>query len=388
MGIRSWLGIDGLATAATFESPLTSEDIAASDPVIAAAFGLSTEGSLTFTREQAMKIPAVRRARQVICGTIGVLPLIAHRTVGDQVDDVTAERPVLTQPDRNTTAQYVLTWTVDDLLFYGISWWRVTSRDSQGYPWSVERLAPSRVRVEMTEGAVYVDARKVTGDALNDLIRFDGPDEGVLAYAGPTLTTTKLLEDAVRKFARCEVPLGSLALAEGAPELSGVPGSANDGTDRSEIDALLDSWEEARANRTTAYVNRAIEYTVHQFDANALQLTDGRNFQLADVARVMNLAPRYVNAPAADSMTYSTTEADRRDLLDTSLVGFITAIDQRLSMNDFTPRGTAVHFDVSGLLRGDLKDALEAAKVAVDMGAMLSAEVRHDVLKRAPLEAK
>lgn len=387
MGILRRLGLasDQLALATTFESPMTSEAFASSAPVLAAAFGMATD-SCTVTREQAMRIPGVRRGRQVICGTIGVLPLLARRTNSDgTVDDVTADRPVLSTLNPDTTPQFTLTWTVDDLLFYGVAWWRVTSRDAQGFPSRVEWLARWRITVDLSRQAVYVDGTKVD---QADLIRFDGPDEGVLNYGGPTLTTTRLLEDAVRRFARLDIPLGILKLAEGASELSQVAGSCGiEGDDRSEVDYALDQWEAARRDRTTAFLNRALDYAPQQFDASQLQLADGRNFQLADVARLMNLAPRHVNAPAGDSLTYSTTEADRRDLLDTSLVGFIAAIEQRLSMNDFSPRGTLVHLDVTGLLRGDTKNALDAAKVAVDLGAMDANEVRVDVLRLAPRKA-
>lgn len=393
MGIRQALGLardaqklttDGpdLSRAALYllESGSAYGDVAAAGAL--AAFDV--DASVDYVdRATAMTVPAMRRARQVICGTIGTLPLLAHRLEQDGlVRDVTAQRPLLTQPSPHTTRAYQLTWTVDDLFFHGIAWWQVIDRDPEGYPRQAVRVRPDRVRVDLDRGRVYVDGTYVPDQ---DLIRFDGPDEGVLTYGGRTLRTCILLEQAVRKFARLDIPLGILKLAEGAPELSTAPGSAGDGTTRSEVDALLDAWEDARRQRTTAYINRAVDYKTEAFSPEQLQLVDARQYQASEVARLANLAPRYVNAPNASGMTYSNVADERRDLVDTSLVGYLAAIDQRLSMGDVTPRGTTVRWDLAGLLRGDLKTALEAAQLAVDMGAMDSTEVRTDVLGRPPL---
>lgn len=375
-----------LALAAVYQLDSgTDADQVRSDPAAAAAFGINLDSD-TVDRATAMTIPSVRRGRQVIAGTLGAAALVGHRANADgTVTDVTGERQLLVQPDPNVTRQWVLTWTVDDLVFHGVSWWRILSTDPEGYPRTAEWISRDRIRVDVGNRSVYIDGKYVPD---RKLIRFDGPDEGVLTYGGRSLRTCLLLEEAVRKFAKLDVPLGYLALAEGAPELDTTPGSA-DPTDpqekRSQVDALLDAWEEARRFRTTAYMNRAITYDTVQFDAEQTQLPAARAFQSAEMARLLNLAPRWVNAPSGDSMTYSTTAADRADLVDTSLSGYIAAVEQRLSMGDVTPRGTTVRFDLTRFLRGDTKTALETAEIAVRLEAMTSDEVRTDVLGRTPL---
>lgn len=361
-----------LATAALYllEGGTAYGDVAAAGAL--AAFGADADVDRV-DRTTAMTVPAMRRARQVVCGTIGALPLVAHRVNPDgTVQDVTADRPVLTQPNPNVSRSYFLTWVIDDLFFHGVSWLRVIDKDPQGYPRQVERLRPDRVLVDLERGKVAVDGRPVP-DA--ELVRIDGPDEGVLTYGGRTLRTCIRLEQAVRKFARLDVPLGTLKLAEGAAELSPT-----------EVDELLDAWEAARETRTTAFLNRAVDYVPGQFTAEQLQMADARQFQAAEVARLANLSPRYVNAPNASGMTYANVSDERRDLVDTSLGGYLAAVQDRLSMGDFTPRGTVVRFDLAGLLRGDLLTALQAAQVAVELGAMTKDEVRTDVLQRPPLQ--
>lgn len=336
---------------------------------VAQAFGIY-DGGERIDRATALTIPAVRRGRQVIAGTIGALPLVAVR-----VDDTGAaehvRRPLLDQPDPTTTRQHTLTWTVDDLLFYGVSWWLVRGRDDHGYPRSVERIGPERLRVDLNAGAVYVDNRPVSDD---DLVRFDGPDEGVLRYGGRTLRTALLLEEAVRNFARLDVPLGALRLTEGAADL-----------DPAEIDALLDAWEAARRTRTTAYLNSAVTYETFQLDAQRTQLAEARQYQTAEVARLLNLPAHYLNAPSASGMTYQNVETARRDLVDTTLAGYLAAVEQRLSLGDVTPRGTTVRVDLTGLLRGDTASAVTVAATALSLGLITRGEARTDYLGRPPL---
>lgn len=347
---------------------------------VAAAFGLSAGEGID--RASAMRIPTIRRARSVIAGTIGAQPLVAHRRQPDgQVVDVTADRQLLVQPNPNTTRQYELTWTIDDLWFRGLCWWRVLARDAQRYPTQAERIAPERVTVDLNARRVYVDGV----DSTRDMVRFDGPDEGLLAYAGSVLSTSRQLTAAVRRAAADDIPLAVLRLAEGGTELSSEAGSANDGTDRSEVDALLDGWEDARRTRSTAYLNRAVEATFPQKDARSSQLAEQREAQRIDEANMANVPPRVVNAPSAQPMTYSNAVAERADLVDTSLAPYLVAVEQRLSMGDVTPRGTVVRFDLSRYLSGDTLSALQAAEVAERLGAITGDEVRADVLGRAPL---
>lgn len=370
-----------LTTAAShvYASPLTPASL---DPEVAAAFGISASSDHV-TRREAMRVPAVRRARAIIAGVIGAMDWRVTRD-GQPVTEG-ASATLVGQPDPNTTPQYVWTWTVDDLIFNGLAWLRVTERDpATQYPRHLERIARERVGLVIEDNGyrVYVDGRRA---ADRDLIRIDGPDEGMLEYGATVLRTAIMLEAAARKFARLDVPLGYLTPeSDAAQELSTKPGTFNpdDPEDvRSEVEALLDEWETARETRTTAWLNRAVKYVTVMFDAQRVQLAESRKFQSAEIANLANLPPRYVNAPQASGMTYSTTESDRRDLLDTCLGQYITAVSQRLSMPDVTPRGYRVGPDVRSFLAGDLTIMLGAGETAIRIGVADAAEVRSDWLR-------
>jgi phage portal protein BeeE len=372
-----------LATAQAFPSPLTTLPTD-----VAAAFGISAGTIETVTRSEAMSVPAVRRGRSIIAGGIGTLPLVATRVTGGEVERVT--RPLLDQPNPDTTRAFVMTWTVDDLLFHGRSWWRVLGRDREDYPTSAERVGLDRVNIAWGEdartgrrvGRVYVDGRHVPD---RDLIRFDGPDEGLLATGGRTLRTAILLEQAVRRNSDGLPPQDLLALAEGATELSNAPGSAGiEGSDASEIDALLDEWQYARRTRGTAYVNRSIDHRIVGFDPKAMQLAEARQHQALEVARMLNLSADDVDAPGGTGMTYQNREARQRDRVDNTLRPYLASIYERLSMGDVTPRGTTVRFDLTEYLANDTAAAITAGREAVESGLMTTGEVRTDLLRRPP----
>lgn len=341
--------------------------VAALPPGVAEAFGINVDSDRV-TRAQAMTIPSVRRGRQIIAGTLGTAPLVATRSIAGKPPE-RVPRQIIAQPDPNTTRQYTLTSSIDDLLFYGVSWWRVLERESLGFPARAERVAPHRITVDVAQGTVRID-----GELVNprDLIRFDGPDEGILVVGARALRTYILLEEAVRNFSRLDVPLGLIEDEVGQME-------------DEEVQTFLDSWEVARRKRSTGYLPHGLKYRNPTFNAEQVQLGEAREFQSQEIARLMNLPAQAINAPTNNSMTYSTTESARRDLVDLTFAPFVAALEQRLSMNDVTPNGTTVNLDLTTFLRGDTKQVMDTAKVAIDARLMTVNEIREQWLNLPPL---
>jgi hypothetical protein len=329
------------------------------------AFGVHTGG--TVTRAKAMGIPAMRRGRQIIAGTLGTLPLQALRRNSRgqlaPVEDGTTGQ-LLAELDPRTTTQWTLTWTVDDLLFHGISWWRVVTTDAYGWPRTVERLAPGRVQV--SNGVAYIDGHRA---ADRELIRFDGPDAGVLVDGVDPLRTCLLLEAAVRRNSTGLPPMDLLTPKEGAEDLT-----------ETEVQELLGKWASYREDSGTGYLGATLDHRVVGFDPRAGQLAEARQHQALEVARMLNLDAQEVNAPAGSGMTYANSEAKRRDLIDVSLGLYMTAVAQRLSMPDVTPRGQLVRMDTTGFIRGTTADAITAAVGATGGPVMTPEESREGLL--------
>lgn len=348
----------GVGTAATSEGALTELD-----PVAAAAFGIG-DGSGAVTRKQAMRVPGIRRGRNLIAGTIGTLPLVGVREDGSPVDPNSSTARLLRQLDPATTPAYTLTWTVDDLLFYPVSWWQVLDRDATGYPVAARRVHRDRVTVDTSTGRVWIDGKPVDD---RDVIRFDSLDGGMLTddAAGDVVRTALSLMRGAKRQADDDWSGLVLRLAQGASELS-----------ETQITELLDEWERARSTRSTAYLNRAVDPEKISVGAAERQMSELWGQVSSEVARLLNLPASRIGAPQGSGMTYTNTESDRRDLVDTTLAPHLTAIAQRLSMPDVTPRGTAVGFDLTAYLRGTTTELVNAGNAAVAGGLASRAEVR------------
>jgi hypothetical protein len=328
---------------------------------VAQAYGINTQLE-RITRAQAITLPPVAAARDCIAATIGTFPLVATRGTAE------VARKLLEQPDPRTTRQWVITWLVDDLIFGPVAWWWVDTTDAQGFPETVHRIAPERITVQRG-GVVVLDGTPLTAEQANHLIRFDGPDEGLLARGVVALRTGLMLEQAARKYAKGETPADVLRDTRPA----GV--GADLTTD--EITTLLTNWRKARSLEGTAYLPRSLEHHVpNRTTAKELQLLEARQNTAVEVARLTKLDAAAVNAPLATGMTYANQGEVRRARLSTAYRPYLEAIAARLSMPDVTPRGHVVTFKTADWLLGDATERVTTAVAASGGPVMTTTEAR------------
>lgn len=317
------------------------------------------------TRITAMKVPAVRRGVRTIADSIASMPLKRWRGL--------TELPVgtfLSQPEPWRPLSATLRETVEDLIFYEWAWWYVTARDWTGYPAAVVRLDPQYVSVTQTPGSSEIEQVIVSykGRELptSDLIRFDGPDEGILRLGTIEIMTALKLEMAAKVYADPEVPSGVL-----------INTGEYRHTEQERLE-MMQAWRDARRRGSTAYLDANLQYQQIMAMPDQLQLVQGREESAAQIARLLNLPPHYVGATSGDSMTYSTVASQRRDLVDISLAPYIAALEDRLSMPDRNGSPTTQHvrFDRSSLLRSDAREDAEVGEILIRSGQSTADEQR------------
>lgn len=326
----------------------------------------TTEVWSNATRTDAMTVPAVARARNIICDTIGNLPLWAY-------NDVTGERiqgkTLLKQPDPALPTGVSIAWTAEDLLFFGRAFWQILAVSSEdGRPINARRIDPTRVTynidpmTNMILDGFWVAGEQVPISGVGSLIMFSGMDEGVLARSGRTINTAINLEKAANRMANEPAPTMVLK---------------NTGVDLppETVSNMLAGWKLARQNRTTAYVTGPIDVQAFGFDASQMQLVEARQFLASEISRAVGIPAWYLNAEN-ESMTYSNVTAERRTLVDMSLRPIMTMIEQRLSMDDVTPRGQTVRFNLDNYLRGNLNEQLDAVEKMITLGLITTDEGR------------
>ena len=109
-----------------------------------------------------------------------------------------------------------------------------------------------------------------------------------------------------------------------------------------------------------------------------MQLTESRLNTAAEIARMCNIPAWYINAESA-SATYSNVSQERRSLVDFSLKPFMSAISERLSMNDVTTRGQVVRFDLDDYLRGNPLEQIEVLVKMLAAGLIDIDEAREEM---------
>jgi phage portal protein BeeE len=326
-------------------------------------------GATNTTRQLAMSVPSVARARNIICGTIGSLPLTTfNRITGQYVDP----HRVINQPDPRVAGFVIYNWLAEDIWLYGAGYGQVLEMYSStdgGRVRAWTRVSPDRVTVDTdflnTEITGYkVDGRSVPLQGVGSLIRFDGPDEGLLHRAGKTVAAAVYLENAAVNYAK-----------EPAPTMVLKSNGTNLTAER--ISALLSAWKTARQSRSTAFLNADVNLEQFGFDPKSMQLAEARQYVALELARACGI-PAYFLSAEQTSMTYSNAVTERRSLVDFSLRPILKAIEERLSLPDFVPNPVMVRFALDDFLRGNALERAQVYEILNRIGAMSVEQIQQE----------
>lgn len=339
--------------------------------VPAAFYGLSSYVSpaattAPVTRKEAMSVPAIKRARDLIAGTLGTLPV---DVVGPDAESVAW--PVLDQPERDVPRSVTMARTFEDALFHQVAWWRVVEFGWHNYPVKVKRIDPRRVTVKEDQGEVRIDGAVVPN---RELIRFDAPTDGLLIAGARAIRTLLALDSAAARASDGTPPVDYFTPADGF----------DDPAEDDDVEALLDAWDEARRKRSTAYVPQALKYNIAGWSPEQLQMADARQHAVLEIARLAGIDAEELGV-STTSRTYANQWDRRKSFLDFTLGAFRQAFEDRLSMGDLTPRGYAVKFNLSSFLRSDDLTRMQTYEIGHRVGAYTTPEIR-DLEDKPPLD--
>ena len=350
-------------------APFATPDVAAADlaPVqnlnsIFNPFG----GYVTATREEAMSVPTIARARNIICSAIASIPMVLRdRATGERLDPPR----VINDPDFRIPGSATWCWVAEDLLFSGFSFLQVMEEYADVYRVrSMQRIAPQRVAPQLNSNSTEiigytVDGYSVPASGIGSLVVIYGNDEGLLNRAGRTIRTAAALERAAQNYAN--EPMPSMVLKSNG---SALP------PDR--IAKLLEQWAIARRGKVTAFLNSDISMEPVGFTPEQIGLNQARDIMATECARAIGIPAYFVDAPTGSSMTYSNATTSRQTLLDFSLIPIANSIEQRLSQSDFIPASTQiVRFDFDEYLRGSAYERAQIYEIYNRIGVMTADEI-------------
>jgi HK97 family phage portal protein len=285
------------------------------------------------SRHDAMSVPSVARARNLICGTVASIPLEYYKI---STGEVIAPPRWIKQLSKNQPSFITISWIVDSLLFYGVSYLLVTERYAEdGRPASFEWVANTRVTfttdlygIHVTQ--YYIDANPVD---MNDIVTIQGFDEGVLDRSGRTIQAAIDVDRAA-------------AVNSANPQPVGVIKNSGADLPPAEVQGLLAAFKRARTNNSTAYLTSTLDYSPVAFSPKDMLYNEAIQNLSTQVARAMNVPAYYLSADQNATMTYSNVQDERKQFYALSIEPYIQAIQSRMSMDDISTAGHEVKFCV------------------------------------------
>jgi HK97 family phage major capsid protein len=303
-------------------------------------------------RDVAIQVPSVKRVRDLIAGTLGTLqPQLINSKNEIQPWELGA------QPEANEARTVTMTRIVEDMLFEQRSWLRITEM-SGGWPSKVVRLEPDSVSVQENSKVWVNRSGNSQGHSWewvpdSQLIRIESPNDGLLTAGAAAIRACLQLQRTAGRYAEDPMPLGYFTPKEGVagPE---------------DPEKMLNDWEDQRARRAWGYLEDMDAKTL-TWNPEELQLGTARDYAVLEIARLGGVDPEELGV-STTSRTYANSEQRRLDLIDFTLIAYVTAIEGRLSMNDVTRKDNRVVYDYSGFLRSDTLSRLQAYREGLEIG--------------------
>jgi HK97 family phage portal protein len=159
------------------------------------------------------------------------------------------------------------------------------------------------------------------------------------------------------------------AISAATPMATGFIKNTGADMPEAQVQGLLAAWKSARQNRSTAYLTSTLSYEPVGFSPKDMMYNEAQQYLATQIARAMNVPAYYISADNNNSMTYQNVIDGRKEFVAYSLQPFICAIEDRLSMDDITPRGHVVKFAIEeSFLRADTMKRLEALEKMLNLG--------------------
>jgi hypothetical protein len=279
----------------------------------------------------AMAVPAVAKARHLLCSVISPLPLL------DFVDATRApEQPLWMQrTDGDLSPFHRMLWTIDDLFFFGWSLWAAKrGAPTDGSPMlAAARVPYDRWNVD-SNGFIRVDDQEVLA---GQAILIPGPHQGLLNDSSVIIRMAADNLQAAANAARNPNPNIDLHYVGDEP------------LDTTTRDELIQLWSDARRGLSggVGFTNKYVEARTLGSHLDKL-LIEGRNADAVDVARAAGVTASSLDATAAGaSLEYTTATTRNQELLDYGVKFYMDAVTGRLSQDDCVPRGHRSAFDLT-----------------------------------------
>ena len=357
MGLLQTLGLRKKDVEAQLSPPIMSQTYGAGVYTFGGLFNAS--GIPFIDRNLALQVPSVSRCRNLICGVIASIDLeLIQKSTGRKL-----ENPVwLDQFDLRQPRSVTMSYLVESLLLYGVGYLRVNSvYQDDGRPSGFEWVANTRVTVttdQYGDSVEYyeINRERVPDSGVGSLVTFQSLLPGVLETGGRTIQAALDIQKAA-------------SVAAATPMATGFIKNSGADLPEAQISGLLAAWKAARNSRSTAYLTSTLDYQTVGYSPKEMMYNEASQYLATEIARLMNVPAFMISADLNNSNTYQNVLDSRKEYVAYSLQPFVSAIENRLSMDDITRRGNQVRFALDDtFLRADTLARLEAIEKMLNLG--------------------
>ena len=299
-------------------------------------------------RNAAISVPTINRARDLMASVIGSMPLRMYREVWNETErkmekEYLAPRSWIRRPDPTVPFQFLMSFTLDDLMMFGRAFWYISSRYADGLPATMQRLPAGSIPTTDQSGPVWFAPSSQVyfqGGEIDpaNLIQFLSPAQGLIYSAPNAIDTALKLEAARNRNASSSIPAGILRQTENSEPL-----------DAQSLSDLAAQFNAARASNQTAALNQYLTYTETNATPDKMLLIEASQYQSLEMSRLANVPP-YLVGVATGAYSYQSSQQARADLYLFGVKLYADAIAGALSMDNVLPRGTYVEFDADEYL--------------------------------------
>ena len=315
-------------------------------------------------RNKAISVPTINRARDLMASVIGSMPMRMYNEVWDDTEQAMTKvyiepRSWVRRPDPNVSMQFLMSWTLDDLMMFGRAFWYISERYASGYPAAFTRLPAGSITTTDMAGPVWFAPSKQVyfqGGELDpaNLVQFLSPAQGLIYSAPGAIETALKLEAARNRNASSSIPAGILRQTENSEPL-----------DAQSLSDLAAQFNAARASNQTAALNQYLTYTETNATPDKMLLIEASQYQSLEMSRLANVPP-YLVGVATGAYSYQSSQQARADLYLFGVKLYADAIAGALSMDNVLPRGTYVEFDAHEYLEENfMADTMDKTDVNI-----------------------
>ncbi|ANH49583.1 portal protein [Freshwater phage uvFW-CGR-AMDFOS-S50-C341] len=302
-------------------------------------------------RNRAMSVAAISRSRDLMASPLASMKLkmcteVWNEEEGEMEEVPLAPRSWLRQLDPEMPNNFLFPWIFDDLFMFGRCFLYITSRTKDGYMASATRLPQGSITTPDANPPVWFGKSKeifFNGGAIDpkDVVQIYSPTQGMIYMSETTIATSLKLEEARYRNSSSAIPAGVLKQTGGEP-LSG-----------SELAALAEAFNQARATNQTAALNEFLTYTETNATPDKMLLIDAAEYQSREIANLCNVPP-YLLGISTGSYAYTNSQGAKSDLWTFGLSMYAEAIVAALSQQ--LPRGTYVKWDTADFLETEKEE--------------------------------